>query len=50
MSLTVKNEMKNDHGLIKLFQKGDKGAYDGLVQKYLHNRLDSFTPLLKIEC
>ena len=34
--------MKNDHGLIKLFQKGDKGAYDRLVRKYLHNTVGFF--------
>ena len=34
--------MKNDHGLIKLFQKGDKGAYDRLVRKNLHNTVGFF--------
>ena len=42
MSLTVKDEMKNDHELIKLFQKGDKDAYDRLVRKYLHNTVGFF--------
>ena len=36
MSLTIKDEMKNDHKLIKKFQKGDKSAFDRLVRKYLH--------------
>ena len=34
--------MKNDHELIKIFQKGDKGAYDRLVRKYLHNTVGFF--------
>lgn len=34
--------MKNDHGLIKLFQKGDKGAFDKLVRKYLQNTVGFF--------
>ena len=42
MSLTVKNEIKNDHGLIKLFQKGDIGAYNRLVRKYLQNTVGFF--------
>ena len=42
MSLTVKNEIKNDHGLIKLFQKGDIGAYNRLVRKYLHKTVGFF--------
>ena len=42
MSLNVKDEMKNDHQLIKLFQKGDKSAYDRLVRKYLHNTVGFF--------
>ena len=32
LSLTIKNEMKDDHELIKIFQKGDKSAYDRLVR------------------
>ena len=34
--------MKNDHGLIKLFQKEDKGANNRLVRKYLHNMVGFF--------
>ena len=42
MSLTIKDEMKDDHELIKIFQKGDKSAYDRLVRKYLHNTVGFF--------
>ena len=42
MSPTVKDEMKNDHELIKLFQKGDKSAYDRLVRKYVHTTVGFF--------
>lgn len=34
--------MKNDHELIKLFQKGDQTAYDRLVRKYLYNTVGFF--------
>ena len=34
--------MKNDHKLIKLFQKGDQTAYDRLVRKYLYNTVGFF--------
>ena len=34
--------MKNDHELIKIFQKGDKSAYDRLVRKHLHNTVGFF--------
>ena len=34
--------MKDDHELIKIFQKGDKSAYDRLVRKYLHNTVGFF--------
>ena len=42
LSLIVRDDMENDHKLIKLFQKGDQAAYDRLVRRHLSNTVGFF--------